>query len=167
MEEDFPSTNRSGESHPLGDERSQDGESGVRRPLPLPYDVPLAQPEDRGGVQHNNRDALLPASGIYPKVPQDRWVKQDESTLQKQYAYYITGQHPVPRPQTRPLKPPKRFHKVAHWQSVTMLFIVLVLAVIACLGLLALGVGGASLLHPGAAPTATPSRIASPTSTPQ
>jgi hypothetical protein len=165
MEEDYPSTNRSGESQPVGDERPQDRESGERRPLPLPYDVPLARPEDRGGVQ-SSRGALPPASGVYPKVPEDRWVKQDESILQKQYAY-ITGQHPVPRPQTRPLKPPKRFQPVAHWQSITMLSIVLVLAVIACLGLLALGVGGASLLHPRTAPTATPSRIASPTSTSQ
>ena len=164
MEERFPSTNRSGESQPVGDERPQDGESGERRSLPLPYDVPLAQPEDRGGVQQSSRGALPPASGVYPKVPENRWVKQDESSLQKRYAY-ITGQHPVPRPQTRPLKPPKLSHQVAHWQSVTMLSIVLVLAVISCIGLLVLGVGGASLLHPGAAPTATPSRIASPTST--
>jgi hypothetical protein len=160
MAEEFSSTSRSSESHPVGEGDSQSGESGQHRLLPLPYDFPLAQPEERSAP--NNRGVLLPASGIYPKVPEDRWVKQEESTLQKRYTY-ITGQHPVPRPKPISLKPPKRFRRVAHWQSITMLSIVIVLAVVACFGLLQLGVGGASLLHPGIAPTATPSRIASPT----
>jgi hypothetical protein len=160
MAEEFSSTSGSSESHPVGDVRSQSGESGQHRPLPLPYDFPLAQPEERG--MPDNRGILLPASGIYPKVPEDKWVKQEESTLQKRYTY-ITGQHPVPRPKPVSLKPPRRFRRVAHWQSVTILSIVIVLAVVACFGLLQLGVSGASLLHPGTAPTATPSRIASPT----
>jgi hypothetical protein len=164
MAEEFPSTSKSGESHPIGDGNSQSGESSRHSPLPLPYEFPLAQPEERGVPNNvsNNRDVLLPASGIYPKVPEDRWVKQEESILQKRYTH-ITGQHPVPRPKTLPLKPPRRFRQVAHWQSITMLSIVIVLAVVACFGLLQLGVGGASLLHPGPAPAATPSRIASPT----
>jgi hypothetical protein len=162
MAEEFPSTGRSSEPHPVGDGHlPKGGESGQHHPLPLPYDVPLPRPDERG-VPPNNRDVLLPASGIYPKVPEDQWVKQEESTLQKQYTY-ITGQHPVPRPKPLSLKRPKRFRRVAHWQSITMLSVVIVLAVVACFGLLQLGVGGASLLHPATAATATPSRIASPT----
>jgi hypothetical protein len=158
MAEEF--TSKSGESQPIGEGNSQSGESSRHRPLPLPYEFPLAQPEERSVP--NRRDVLLPASGIYPKVPQDRWVKQEESPLQKQYTY-ITGQHPVPRPKTLPLQAPQRFRRVAHWQSITMLSIVIVLAVVACFGLLQLGISGASLLHPVTAPSATPSRIASPT----
>jgi hypothetical protein len=160
MSEEFLSTSRSSEPPPVGDGRSKSGESGQHRPLPLPYDFPLARPEDRGIP--DNTGVLLPASGIYPKVPEDKWVKQNESTLQKRYTY-ITGQHPVPRPKTIPLKPPRRFRRVAQWQSITMLSIVIVLAVVACFGLLQLGVGGASLLHPGTSATATPSKMASPT----
>jgi hypothetical protein len=161
MAEEFPSTNRSSESQSAGDGRSQPGgQRGQHRSLPLPYEFPLAQPEERGVP--NNRGVLLPASGIHPKVPEDRWVKEEESTLQKRYTY-ITGQHPVPRPKPLSLKPPRRFRRVAHWQSITMLSIVIVLVVVACFGLLQLGVGGANLLHPGAAATATPSRVVSPT----
>lgn len=159
MAEEFP--DRSSESHPVGEGRSESEESGQHYPLPLPYDVPLEQPEERGIP--NTEGVLLPASGVYPKVPADRWVMEDQSTLQKRYTY-ITGQHPVPRPKPISLPPPKRFRRVSHWQSITMLSIVIVLAVVACFGLLQLGVGGASLLHPGTAATATPSRIASPTS---
>jgi hypothetical protein len=160
MAEEFPSTSRSSESHPVGDGQGESGESGQHHPLPLPYDVPLPRPDERD--MPNNRGVLLPASGIYPKVPEDQWVKQEESTLQKRYSY-ITGQHPVPRPKSLSLKPPRRFRRVAHWQSITMLSVVIVLTVVACFGLLQLGVGGASLLHPATAATATPSRIASPT----
>jgi hypothetical protein len=160
MAEEFPSTSRSSESHQIGDERSQSQERGWHRPLPLPYDLPLAQPEERNAP--NNSGVLLPGSGIHPKVPEDKWVRQEESTLQKRYTF-ITGQHPVPRPKTLPLKPPRRFHRVAQWQSVAMLSIVLLLAVLSCIGLLKLGVGGASLLHPGITATPIPSRIASPT----
>ncbi|MGO8949949.1 MAG: hypothetical protein ACLQUY_20295 [Ktedonobacterales bacterium] len=159
MAEDFPSTD-TGKSYPMSDKVSQSQESSRHHPLPLPYDFPLAPPESAAG-----KSMLLPgASGIYPQVPEDKWVRQEELVPQ-QVHFSITGQHPVARPKTRTIKPPKRFRPVSRWRSIAVLSMVLLLTVLSCIGLLKLGAIGASLLHPGVMATPILSPISSPTPT--
>lgn len=147
------------------DSQMADGEAEVRGPsttrsVPLSVQIPDEIEED------DQPSALFPGvSGIRPKVAAAKWVKQEELGLQKMYTS-VTGQHSIPRPKARPLKPPKRFRPVPHWQSVTMLSIVLVLSALSCIGLLKLGISGVSLLHPGVTATPIPTRITSPTRTP-
>ncbi|GEM_PF-2493546 len=106
-------------------------------------------------------------SGIYPKVPSEHWV-EEEDFWQTRTHIAMTGRAPVPRPRPLPLKPPQRFRPVERWKSMLVLALVIGLAALACIGVIALGISGMSLLQPGHTATATPhpTQTVVPTQTP-
>jgi hypothetical protein len=99
-----------------------------------------------------------------PQVPEDKWVRQEESDAEKVLTS-ITGHHAAVRLPGRPLPPPKRFRPTTRKQSVAALFFVLALSGVSCFGLLKLVSGGARLLRPHIAATTTPPKVASPSGT--
>ena len=138
----------------------EDANTPVTRPVPEIIEIP-------DEVEEEQPSALFPeVSGIRPKVAPENWVKQEITGLIMVVSAETTGKHSVPRPKPQPVSPPQRFQRISHWKSITILLVVLVLCLLSCVGLLALGASGASLLHPHFAITPIPSHTASPTRIP-
>jgi len=143
-----------------------EGEDARRRLIP-PISKIMPIP---GEVEEYERPSeLFPGvSGIRPKLGPEKWIKEEITGRTMVVPAETTGKHSVPRPKPRPVSPPQRFRRKSPWNSMAILIVVLVLCLLSCAGLLALGSGGASFLHPyfsgtpSQLPSASPSRIPSP-----
>jgi hypothetical protein len=132
----------------------------LRPPLPENMPIPAEEVDER-------RSVLFPeVSGIRPRVAPEKWVKDQITGLIMEVPSGTTGKHSVPRPTPRAVSPPQRFRRLSPWQSAAILLVVLILSLLSCIGLLALGSSGASLLHPFLSVTPSPIPSASPTRIP-
>jgi hypothetical protein len=139
-----------------------EGEDAKIPPMPpIPHIMQI--PDE---VEDEQPSALFPGvSGSRPKVAPEKWVKEEITGLIMVVPAETTGKHSVPRPTPRPVSRPQRFRRVSLWKSTAILVIVLVLCLLSCAGLLALGAAGASLLHPHLSATPTQLPTTSPTRT--
>jgi hypothetical protein len=141
-----------------------EGEDAKRRLIPP---IPEIMPIPDIAEENEQPSELFPGvSGIRPKLGPEKWIKEQITGRIMVVPAETTGKHSVPRPKPRPVSPPQRFRRLSPWKSIAILIVVLVLCLLSCTGLLALGASGANFLHPYF--SVTPSRIpsASPTRIP-
>jgi len=161
----------------LGSERDDD------RPRPSYGPARFADRQAPPDSQVDASGTAAPSRPIYtaPPAPRkapvtrpltaDDWAREEEFWSTQSHIA-ISGRLAVPRPRTRPIRPPQRFRPIERWKSIAALVFVAALIALTCAGAMRATGFANNLLHPRAVPTQPhPSPTASPartaTSTPK